>query len=49
MRSDEIYETAEEARRRGIERDATLVIWGWCDAGGIGLHQVIDIPTWTPA
>ncbi len=32
VRSGEVYETAEEARRRGIERDATLVIWGWYDA-----------------
>ena len=45
VRSGEVYETAAEARRSGIERDATLVIWGWYDAGGISPRiEMINIP-----
>ena len=45
VRSGKTYKNANEARRAGIEHDATLVIWGWYDAGGISPRiEVMDIP-----
>ncbi len=42
----EVYKTSAEARTHGLERKATLVVWGWYDDTGVRPYvEMLQIPS----
>jgi tetratricopeptide (TPR) repeat protein/tRNA A-37 threonylcarbamoyl transferase component Bud32 len=45
IRTNEVYTDREQARAAGLQRAATLVIWGWYDDAGVSPHlEVVHHP-----